>query len=103
MQPPWVILGGFYLGDSMKRVILCAVMAMGLSACAVPVEMKENQAAERQALREFHKAERQAYKAGELKDATEAARLAAIAAKVLADRQVDVALDALETEMNKGQ
>ncbi|APU01170.1 hypothetical protein [Aeromonas phage 32] len=85
----------------MKKMMLCAVIALGLSACAVPVELKENQRNERQALAEFHKAERQAYKAGELKDATTAAKLAATAAKVLADRQVDVKLEALETEMNK--
>ncbi|MGL4507553.1 MAG: hypothetical protein ACRCUF_17670 [Aeromonas sobria] len=85
----------------MKKMMLCAVIALGLSACAVPVELKETQRNERQALAEFHKAERQAYKAGELKDVTTKANLAAIAAKVLAERQVEVKLQALDTEMSK--
>ncbi|APU00754.1 hypothetical protein [Aeromonas phage Asp37] len=85
----------------MKKMMLCAVIALGLSACAVPVELKQNQADERQALRDYHKAERQAYRAGELKEATTVAKAAATAAKILADRQAEVALQALETEMSK--
>lgn len=87
----------------MKRVILCAVAVLGLSACAVPVELKESQAVERQALRDFHKAERQAYRAGEASKVATGAKVAAEAMRMLAEAEADRALEALETEMNKGQ
>lgn len=103
MQPPWVILGGFtdIYGDPMKRVILCAVAVLGLSACAIPIEMKENQAAERQALRDYHQAERKAYRADEISQAAVAAGVAVVANKVLSDQRVEEALQLLEIEMSK--
>ncbi|MGL4506516.1 MAG: hypothetical protein ACRCUF_12360 [Aeromonas sobria] len=85
----------------MKKMILCAVMALGLTACAVPVELKENQQAERQALRDYQQAERKAYRAGEAAKVTGGAAVAAVAAKMLADAKAEQALKALETEMSK--
>lgn len=85
----------------MKKMILCAVMALGLTACAIPVELKENQKAERQALRDYQKAERQAYRAGEAVQITGGAAVASVAAKMLADAEAERALQALETEMSK--
>lgn len=85
----------------MKNAIICAVAMLSLTACAIPVEMKESQAAERDALRTYHKAERQAYRADEISQASVAASLAAVAAKVLADQRVEEALQLLEIEMSK--
>ncbi|MGL4508255.1 MAG: hypothetical protein ACRCUF_21245 [Aeromonas sobria] len=85
----------------MKKMILCAVAMLGLSACALPVELKENQRDERQALREFHQAERQAFRAEEVRKAATGAAVAATAAKVLADAQAEAKLKALEIEMSK--
>lgn len=85
----------------MKKAILCAVLALGLTACAVPVEMRENQKAEALALVKYHKAEREAYRAEEIRKAAAGAKVAATAAKMLADAQVQVALKALETEIQK--
>ncbi|AWH14531.1 hypothetical protein [Aeromonas phage 13AhydR10PP] len=85
----------------MKKMMLCAFAVIALSACALPVELKENQAAERQALRDFHKAERQEYRAGELVEKTTTAAMAAKALRLMAEAETERALAALESEMNK--
>ncbi|MGL5093651.1 MAG: hypothetical protein ACRC8B_22585 [Aeromonas sobria] len=85
----------------MKKMMLCAFAVLALSACAVPVEMQESHAAQRQALRTFHKAERQEYRAGELVDKTTTAAMAAKALRLLSEAETERALAALESEMNK--
>ncbi|AWH15329.1 hypothetical protein [Aeromonas phage 14AhydR10PP] len=85
----------------MKKMMLCAFAVIALSACALPVELKENQAAERQALRDFHKAERQEYRAGELVEKTTTAAMAAKALRLMAEAETERAIAALESEMNK--
>lgn len=85
----------------MKKMMLCAFAVLALSACAVPVEMQESHAAQRQALRTFHKAERQEHKAGELAEKTAEAAKVAKALRLLTEAETERALAALESEMNK--
>lgn len=71
----------------MKTIIL-AILAIALTGCAVPKEIKTQQKEETKALIKYHKAERKAYKANELFGFSKKALVTTTAAKTLADLEV---------------
>lgn len=67
------------------KVFIMAMLALILTGCAVPKEMKVEQKEETKALINFHKAERKAYRANEVFVVSKKALVATTAAKTLAD------------------
>ncbi|MGL5285894.1 MAG: hypothetical protein ACRC8D_07115 [Aeromonas sp.] len=85
----------------MKKTMLVSFLALALTACAVPQEMRDNQKQELKALHEYHQAERTAYRAGEIKDTADTAKTLATGVKVLAELEVKRAKGALDDALNQ--
>ncbi|QIZ02631.1 hypothetical protein AhyVDH1_026 [Aeromonas phage AhyVDH1] len=68
----------------MKRLIIASLALAALSGCAVPAEMRAEQKVETQALRAYHKAERQEYRASEAAKITKGVNTLAQANKAVA-------------------
>lgn len=87
----------------MKRSILFAAVSvamLGLSGCAVPVEIKQSQALELDALRTYHKAERAEYRAKVGAEISSGAKIAAEARRMAAEYEKQQALADLHKSLN---
>ncbi|MGY3887190.1 hypothetical protein [Aeromonas aquatica] len=79
----------------MNKCFVVLAVALSLTGCAVPADMKNDQQEERQALRNFHLAEREAYRATQAASLVRGVSVAATANKQLADSELKKAADNL--------
>ncbi|MGL4755184.1 MAG: hypothetical protein ACRCXB_22730 [Aeromonadaceae bacterium] len=86
----------------MKKSILCvSIIAALCMGCAVDPEVHKVQGNELKALGEYHKAEKKAVRADKASKAAGGAFVAATAAKMLADQELNKAKAALDEALNK--
>ncbi|QTQ06920.1 hypothetical protein [Aeromonas phage PVN05] len=85
----------------MKKFVVAALAAAFITGCAVPQEMRDSQFNELDALHQYHKAEKKAYRAGETLKAAQAATAVATVNKVAADIELKKAEKNLEESLSK--